>query len=152
MKRLSLIALAGAFALLASLAHAQPKPALVQDVDGPARNPYQHSMVRNDCGGETNCQIDFDAVPAGMRLVVTQVSIEASVANGSEPLYLRFGNTVLTARAAFTVPGPGSPRLATFPLTMVFSPGAGPRAYVFVGSSTLAASVVVSVVGYLVSL
>lgn len=73
-------ALALVLACCATLASAQPKPALVQDRDEPGRNPYQQTlqMKQNstNCGPLVSlCSFTFDTVPAGKRLVVTNVSV-----------------------------------------------------------------------------
>ena len=73
-------ALALVLACCATLASAQPKPALVQDRDEPGRNPYQQTLQMNQnsthCGPLVSlCSFSFDTVPAGKRLVVTHVSV-----------------------------------------------------------------------------
>lgn len=147
-------AIAGLLAglVIATSAAAQPKPALVQDVDSPARNAFQQPIASNACTGQADCTFTFAAVPAGMRLVVTQVSIEASVSDPSAPLYLRVGDAALSTRAAFTVHGPGNARLATFPVTLVLSPGAIPYVLIFVGGTTLAGSGIVTMIGHFVAI
>ncbi len=71
---------AGMLALLAVLgkfyavpAFAQIKAALVQVRDEPARNPYYQ---QGSCNSPTfqYCNVNFPAVPAGKRLVITHVS------------------------------------------------------------------------------
>ena len=73
-------ALALVLSCCATLASAQPKPALVQDRDEPGRNPYQKSIQitqnTTTCGALLSlCSIAFDNVPAGKRLVVTFASV-----------------------------------------------------------------------------
>lgn len=64
----------------ATLATAQPKPALVQDRDEPGRNPYQQSLDltqdATNCGALLiMCTFTFDTVPSGKRLVITHASV-----------------------------------------------------------------------------
>jgi hypothetical protein len=68
------IAFVSMFALGASLPALAQKAALVQGRDDPARNFYQ---VTGNCGSPTfqYCAIDFPAVPAGKRLIVTHLSM-----------------------------------------------------------------------------
>lgn len=71
-------------ALAGSVAWAQPKPALVQGRDEPARQPWaqfiQVTQNAANCGAlVTLCSADFDVVPAGKRLVVTHASVLFSV-------------------------------------------------------------------------
>lgn len=71
-------------ALAGSVALAQPKPALVQGRDEPARQPWSQliQVTQNaaNCGPlVTLCSADFDTVPAGKRLVVTHASVLFSV-------------------------------------------------------------------------
>lgn len=81
--RTSLLAAAAFFA---TAALAQPKPALVRDVDQPARAKYQQTIVRTaaDCGGLSGCSFVFGAVPAGMRLVVTWVNLHYSLDSATD--------------------------------------------------------------------
>lgn len=139
-----------AFAIAMPVAHAQPKPALVQDVDAIGRNAWQHAIGTNDCGGEVFCQVDFEAVPLGYRLVLVQVTVETSVSVGADPLFLRVAPPTLNARASYTVSGPSPVRIATFPVTLVLNPGSIPRVTVSTPTS-LTGSVFVSLVGYLVA-
>lgn len=82
---------AGALALLAVLGHFYAKPlmaqvraALTQNVDEPARNPYQEAIFAV-CTGSQFCNQNFSAVPAGKRLVVTNISGYADVTGGTLP-------------------------------------------------------------------
>jgi hypothetical protein len=61
------------------------KAALVQNVDEPGRNPYSENKSTVDCigFGTNNCNLQFSPVPAGKRLVVTNVSGLIVVAGGS---------------------------------------------------------------------
>jgi hypothetical protein len=127
MKRPLLIALAGAFALLASLAHAQPKPALVQDRDEPGRNFYQERVQRNDCGGENTCALFFPPVPANSRLVITQISMFASLDDSDARLFVRVGTQADPWLVSFALPGPGYARMAMMPMTAYFTSSQQPR-------------------------
>ena len=53
-------------------AAAQVRPAMVRNVDEPARVPYYHSLAPA-CPFTNSCQASFPAVPAGKRLRVTSV-------------------------------------------------------------------------------
>jgi hypothetical protein len=87
-----LLTLAGALALLALLGHFYAKPllaqvraVLVENLDEPGRNPYQE--VRSDltCGFRQSCTQSFSAVPAGKRLVLTNISGYIEVDGGTIP-------------------------------------------------------------------
>lgn len=52
--------------------HAQTPPTLVQNVDEPARNPYQQSVQIEPCNG--GCTVQFAAVPKNTTLRITNVS------------------------------------------------------------------------------
>ena len=121
MRKLSLVVLA----LACSSVFAQPRPALVQDRDQPARQPWmQLIQVAQDvanCGASLNaCQADFDVVPAGKRLVVTHASVHLTVANAEGLM-------------AFTGPNFATPPFAHFlPMTPQFQQhfaGGGPVLY-----------------------
>ena len=96
------------FAFTAGAAGAQPKPALVQDRDEPGRNPYQQVAVNTECDGLAICTVDFAVVHAGMRLVLTQATIETSIDQSSGSVYVRVRNNTSSARAAFVVTGPAN--------------------------------------------
>jgi hypothetical protein len=53
---------------------AQIKAALVQSVDEPGRNPYQSFVLLSSCNTQFNCFLPFTKVPAGKRLVATNVA------------------------------------------------------------------------------
>src|SRR5713101_6940805 len=59
-------------------------PVLVRNLDEPARNPYQEAIFAT-CTGSQFCNFDFSAVPAGMRLTVTNISGFVDVTNGTLP-------------------------------------------------------------------
>ncbi len=64
---------------------AQVRAALTQNVDEPGRNPYQERQAYSfsgTCSG-TVCITDFSPVPAGSRLVITNVSGNLILGNGA---------------------------------------------------------------------
>jgi hypothetical protein len=87
------IGIAAAFAALAALAHftakpllAQVKAALIQNVDEPARNPFSEDfLVGATAPGCTSGRCDLDGnfvVPAGKRLVITNITGQVLTSNG----------------------------------------------------------------------
>ncbi len=80
----------------AAPAAAQTRPALVRNVDEPARVPYSHSL-QPTCPFTNSCEATFPVVPAGKRLRLTSVSglfIFTSVA-GVFALHRDPGDTLL---------------------------------------------------------
>jgi hypothetical protein len=71
--------------LLATPALAQTRAALVQSVDEPARNPYQETQFNVTCRGTTVCSFTFTTVPAGKRLVVTNIAGYVDTSAGGLP-------------------------------------------------------------------
>src|ERR1035437_7452779 len=57
-------------------------PVFVRDVDNPARQFYQRSLQSSQ-SSVSSWLVVFDAVPAGKRLVVEFISLEAVVSNGN---------------------------------------------------------------------
>lgn len=142
------------FAVLLSAALpalAQPKPALVQDRDEPGRDPFQQVSSTDACSGESFCAVSFTPVPEGKRLVLTQMTIETSVANADVPIYVRVTNN-LSSRAAFTITNSSTPRIATFPLMLFMSAGQTPTANAFTFETEFQASFVITLVGYFITL
>jgi len=75
-----LLAIAALFTSIdGSTVMAQVRPAIVKNVDEPARSPYQayvHAAVGPGSACGTNfCDFSFPAVPANKRLAVTNVSV-----------------------------------------------------------------------------
>ncbi len=68
------LSLAASLLPWASPAVAQTRAALVQSIDEPGRNPYQETQSNTTCRGTTVCGFNFAAVPAGKRLVLTNIS------------------------------------------------------------------------------
>jgi hypothetical protein len=126
-RSLAATALAATMLLVAASAFAQPKPALVQDRDEPGRNFFQERVQRDDCGGETNCLLLFPAVPANMRLVITQISVLASLSDADARLFVRVGNVAQPNVLNFVLPGPGNARMTVMPLTLYLTAGQQPR-------------------------
>lgn len=114
-------------AFTANVAWTQPKPALVQDRDEPGRNFYQERIQRDDCGGETNCLLLFPPVPANMRLVITQISVLASLSDQDARLFVRVGNVAQPNVLNFVLPGPGNARMTVMPLTLYLTVDQQPR-------------------------
>jgi hypothetical protein len=68
----SALSVVGAFTAKPLLA--QIRAALVQNVDEPGRNPYSsYIFVRPENCVQLTCSVQFDAIPAGKRLVATSV-------------------------------------------------------------------------------
>jgi len=138
-------------ALATGSAFAQPKPALVQDRDEPGRDPFQQISSTDDCIGESFCSVSFTPVPEGKRLVLTQMTIESSVANANVPIYVRVTNN-LSARATFTITNTSTPRIATFPIMLFMSAGQTPTANGFTFDTEFQASFSITLVGYYITL
>jgi hypothetical protein len=76
----------------APAAQAQTRAALVQSVDEPARNPYQEVQSNTTCRGTTVCSFNYADVPAGKRLVVTNIAGYVDTSGGGLPnCFLRSG-------------------------------------------------------------
>jgi len=71
-------------AVCATPAAAQTRAALVQNIDEPGRNPYQEAVF-SSCIGSQFCNFNYSAVPAGKRLVLTQITGYIDVAAGTFP-------------------------------------------------------------------
>jgi hypothetical protein len=93
---------------------AQIKAALVQSVDEPARNPYQDGATFSQgsgCSG-TFCNVYFATVPAGKRLVITNVTGVVYVVS---PGVLQPLNLVHDGASAPAMPIPTVLQAGTFP-------------------------------------
>lgn len=104
------LALAAA-ALCAPPVLAQTRAAFVQSVDEPGRNPYQQSLSNVSCRGTTICSFDFAVVPAGKRLVLTNISGYVDTAAGTLPsgfVSSGFGGNEYATLAFTGVRGPNS--------------------------------------------
>jgi hypothetical protein len=91
-------------ALVCAPAHAQ-KPALVQNIDEKGRNPYQQTIQfiptstttgLTSCSGGL-CEVAFKPVPAGYRLVVTQVTAIYTAASTGDVENIAFLASITSA-------------------------------------------------------
>lgn len=131
--------------LSATAALAQGKPAIVQDRDEPGRNPYQQTIqITQDtttCGAlMTLCQALFEAVPSGMRLVVTHASVTYHADPASDDALVYSGPLQLPT-FAHLLPMPavrnGTRHVAAGPVFYVAAEGAQPYIVVSSGISGL---------------
>jgi hypothetical protein len=109
-------------------------------------NPYQTQGAIGDAATcAPQCVISFPTVPAGKRLVITNVSAQLGTSMGG---FVIEGNGVV-----FFVPKayPTANTLAV-PVTVYFEPGSTPTARFFVQDATQHTSLVVTVVGYFVAI
>ena len=114
-----------AAALYASPVLAQTRAALVQSVDEPGRNPYQEAQSNVNCRGSTVCNWNFANVPAGKRLVVTNIAGYVDTAAGTLP------NCFLSS-------GFGGPGFVSLPFTGVRGPNTALGGRIFMTHSVLA--------------
>jgi hypothetical protein len=119
------LALLGAPAVLA-----QTRAALVQSVDEPARNPYQETIANVTCRGNTVCSFTFTTVPAGKRLVVSNIAGYLDSSGGGLPncfLNSGFGGSNFASLPFTGVRGPstalGVRILLTHSVLAYFGPG-----------------------------
>jgi hypothetical protein len=147
-----LIALMLAF--VASAASAQPKPALVQDRDEPGRNPFQLGYFSSACDGQIICVLDApNPVPAGRRLVVTQVAVGTATSGaGAEPLLAELTDTNFADGAPFHVSGPSSARVGTFPIQRYYEAGTTPRVSLGIFTGEMSGVTRILLVGYYITL
>jgi len=129
MKRL--VALVLAFVLGAPLAFAQPKPALVRDIDGPTRDPVQFRGAIPACQTGFLCSGNYTAftVPAGKRLVITQVYVRINAQNaGPGGTRVTLGSSAGSAFVGFMVMSGSVKNFSqTQPLTYYLDAGANPQ-------------------------
>lgn len=129
MKRL--VALLLAFVLGAPLAFAQPKPALVRDFDGPTRDPVQFRGAIPACTTGFICFANYDAltVPAGKRLVITQVYVRVNAQNpGPGGTRITLKSSVSSTSVGFMVMSGSVTNFSqTQPLTYILEAGANPQ-------------------------
>jgi hypothetical protein len=156
-----------AFTALNVFGHAQ-KPALVQNIDERGRNPYQQTIQfaptvtgtgSTPCISGNVCLALFKPVPAGYRLVVTQVSAiypAASTGDVSHPVLLVSIVSIASpqfvdATALPTATLSGGVYTSSTPTTFYVEPGFTP---VLDMSNVLtgAGDAIVSISGYLVAL
>lgn len=124
------IAAGAAASLCAAPAFAQTRAALVQSVDEPARNPYQETIANVNCRGSTVCNFSFSVVPAGKRLVVTNIAGYLDTSAGGLPncfLSSGFGGSAYATLPFTGVRGPntaiGGRIMLTHSVLAYFGPG-----------------------------
>jgi hypothetical protein len=120
---------------------AQIKAAMVQNVDEPARNPYQDGAAFSQgsgCSG-TFCNVYFATVPAGKRLVITNITGVVYVASPGvlQPLTLVHDGApapavpIPTVQQAGIFPGPSGQAEGIFdvnaPVRIYFDSGTAPH-------------------------
>ena len=114
-----LLTLAGALVLLVVMGrfYAQPllaqvRAALVESIDEPGRQPYQQTVLFNQtdttCNFGAFCDVQFNPVPAGFRLVITHASAFFGIAVGGAGQHVSlaiddnsFGTTLLLPAPTF---------------------------------------------------
>lgn len=105
------LAVAAACVLCVPPVLAQTRAALVQSIDEPGRNPYQETQSNTTCRGTTVCSFSFATVPAGKRLVLTNISGYVDTAAGALPngfVSSGFGGSAYATLAFTGVRGPTS--------------------------------------------
>jgi hypothetical protein len=141
---------------------AQIRPAYVKNVDQPGRVPYQLTVSFSNgspgCITASACILSFDAVPAGKRLIVEQLTLMVS-ANGGPPTQVAFGDNFSTNTGNIAIVAPdfraGSVVLgATFWMSasqvrVYYGPGETPKLKVFL-PGTLGVVSNATVHGYLI--
>ncbi len=156
LRRLAFVALALA---PASFAFAQPKPALVKDVDQPARSMYQETVaVTSSCIGQSTCELSFATVPAGKRLVVQWINVFyplASTSGDSDVKLYSILGVQPQGTTFFFQPAPnaGTTGLRTVNggVLMYVDAGAFPFVFVTAENTTFNGSVLATLSGYYVS-
>lgn len=109
---------------------AQTRAALVQSVDEPGRSPYQETIANIACRNTTVCSFSFSAVPAGKRLVVTNIAGYVDTSSGGLPncfLSSGFGGSAYASLPFSGVRGANTPLggriLLTHEVRAYFGPG-----------------------------
>lgn len=144
-------------ALVAAAASAQPKPALVQNRDEPGRTPYQKqvNIFSGDCPSPDICYVNFGSapVPAGQRLVVTQVAVKLNLSSASvDAAAVEITDFTLAASLWYRVPGEGNFRFFAAPLTYYIEAGSYPFVSIYGPSGPSVTGGSVAIIGYLVTL
>ncbi len=134
-------------------------PALVRDVDNPARHPYNSQVFLSWTPGNNVASADIGTVPAGKRLVLEYVAAEASIPQGqqffmfiqSPPVGGVIYPLVVAKQASFAF-GPTDIYTASQPVKIYIEPGTTFRASANRNDTTGGAGtdIIVSVTGYLV--
>lgn len=156
----ALRAMAGlVLAAFVSIAAAQPKPALVRDLDEPGRDPFMVTVDAvvgsDDChqgGSTTNCSVFLGSVPAGKRLVITYASAvffldDETATNPWVELTMGAGRRV-------SLPLPqarGIQAIAASPVMAFADPGPTIQMQVRASALRNATSVIASIAGYFIA-
>jgi len=115
----SVIALGGLAALVHFTAKpllAQVKAALVENIDEPARNPYSEDFVTGlsplsgGCQQPSYCEFASKVVPAGRRLVITNISGYAIASNAQGAIATWQSTTGVTRYLAYRTSSGGTYR------------------------------------------
>ena len=145
------------FALGSAPALAQTRAALVQSVDEPGRNHYQEVLSDLGCRGSTVCSFSFGTVPAGKRLVVTQIAGYVDTANGTLPngfLQSSFGGSAYATLPFTGTRGPATPLgtriFINNGVLAYFGAGENPRATYQVFSDSMSGGALMMLTGYYV--
>ena len=147
-------------ALCATPALAQ-RAALVQSIDEPGRNPYQETLSNTTCRGTTVCAMDFVTVPAGKRLVLTNISGYVDTAAGTLPngfVQSSFGGSAYATLAFTAVRGPtsalGTRNFINHSVQAYFGPGESVRGIYHVNGTgdTMSGGSLMMLSGYFVNL
>jgi len=143
--------------LAAPPAHAQTRAALVQNMDEPGRNPYQEMKPSTNCLGQTYCRLSYAAVPAGKRLVVTNISGSVDLESGIHPFGLITTDAgipyvTFTAVTGPVVVGVGTRMLINQSLLAYFGPGEIPRVSINTESYRITSGLQVQLSGYYITL
>lgn len=143
-----------------AIAVAQPKPALVRDLDEPGRDPFfvaldvvVGSSECNQGGSTTTCSIQMGSAPSGKRLVITYASAvfdlaDASATNPWVELTMGAGKRITLPLSPAR--GTGTRVIAAGPVMAFADPG--PIVQMHVRASALSpTSVIATVVGYYIA-
>jgi hypothetical protein len=144
-----------ALGLAACLPAGAQKAALVQELYGPGRTPYQSNQLYGPspsiCPNQFYCQVAFPPVPGGKRLVVTHASATYSMPSGASEAIVSIGKGLFDT---MDLPAPvnvgGNRYVASSPITYYFEPGETP--YIFITGSSVVTNNTghASIVGFLV--
>ncbi len=104
---------------------------------------WQHTGALNTPCAGSQCIITFPVVPAGQRLVVTEVM--AQLGPATDTIVLEGGS----ATGFIPKNNPGTGYVAQ-PITLYYEAGSAPRARMFVPNATATTSLIVTLVGHLV--
>ncbi len=149
-------------ALCAPAVLAQTRAAFVQSVDEPGRNPFQETQSNTTCRTTTVCGFSFSTVvPAGKRLVLTNISGYVDTAAGTLPngfVSSSFGGSGYATLAFTGVRGPtsalGTRIFINHSVQAYFGPGESLNAFYHVNGSgdTMSGGATMMLTGYYVNL